>query len=271
VDEILEHHLEQLARLVQAIDERQQAVTDQLSGLNNKLNQLDLASNIQAVVYKLRTHSSEIYAQHASTEQSSVDTLQEFKNVLKEGSNQVGALLDTVARVRVSLRDRLNEMVQPVAAWTEEADGRAQHLEDEWGQVKARIDARLDAMENAMARWEERVYAATLHPTEEAVTQARAQLEAFTEQVTETIVPEQVQDVAHDLMERLEKMLDDAVDALVSQTDHFIEVVQGHTEDGHDARELLRPALDGIRSAIEQVEREFERVRDLASSVGVSL
>jgi phage-related protein len=269
--EIFEQELTRLAQLIEDLDAKREVATNSLKALGEKIESLqlnstfdDFNSSIQSVGQTVLNTGTSLVTYEIT------QSLNEFERLLQQGSTQVDGLLDNIVRFKATLRSQLIQLVQPIEELTDDAVGLWQHIEQDWESARSALEQRLDSLGDALEQWQEQVHSAMFEPVEEIAAQMQVQAENLSERIVETDVPDQIEKVAENLMGELTQVLNGFIDSFVSQTDRFVEVVLGHTEEGQGSRELLRPVLDELKGAVDLIEQELERVRDLASSVGVS-
>jgi hypothetical protein len=190
--------------------------------------------------------------------QQSVDAVMEESGVviddwLEHGSNQL-------ADVGLEVDQFLATIDETIETFIDAVDGFEEVL-----------TATLDELEEQMQTAVDGVQDLAIVPITEAVNELQQFTEALTDRLVEEVTPTIVDTARTEVIDELRAALGRRVKAFCASLDDLADMVLASIERGSAGRGALQPALDVLRPAVDAVMAELERIRDLASTVGVSV
>jgi hypothetical protein len=302
VDDVIGDDMEQqvaarLEGLVRLFDELRQMRDHVNSGLATIAAQLggleELEPRFQVRAQAIRDFTAPLVEQARAASAAALTTLQPS---VQELETLLIGVAQTLSRVEGGLDDvetRANETVANIHAttdqWVAQRQEMFEQIEQTVDELVSAMGEQRDALEDGLDAFEgettETVEAAVatitgvvddleerlLTPLRDVRETVDTTLTALEERVIEQAIPEAIEDVSEEVMSSLRAALDESIETLGGSLDEFVAKVLGRTEEGTGSRAALEPALAELRATVDPLFGELDRVRGLASTVGIPI
>jgi len=169
--------------------------------------------------------------------------------------------LDGFEAIRAAAVETANDSVTSAESRVETAREAVERL---MGTVKQEIETAIDNLK-------ETVVEGITSPIDQARDECVTKIGALIDEIAEKLIPDKADELTEDVCDELKEQLDELLDAFAEGIEDFRTKVFESNEKAGAARELSQQALDLLETAFAPVLGELERVRSLASLVGISI
>lgn len=284
-----------LAELLGVIDQRRAAATQAIAGVHATLRDIhdSAASQLIAAVSSVQIQSEALADAMRKQASPQIEALRPQIDHIAAAVQQVEAWLSQIATRALELEGLTNETAQgafdSVSSLLDErqeqfdglASDCAQFIDvlDELGASLATsvydlgtaLDTALGETDGIIDDVSDRMDVALITPIAEARDALNEFLEQLTDRIAEEVTPEIVDESVQDVVTSLRQSLARLVQSLCDSLDELAAKIMESINEGSGSRAALQPAVDALSSAIDAVMSELNRIKGLASSVGVSI
>lgn len=183
--------------------------------------------------------------------------------------------LERLSQAHLGWVDRRQEIVQQLQDAVEQAVSGIQEKQasmiEGFEDFETQRDTRQASVETLLDAWPGVVDEHLYEPLEELRNRIKEKLEDIASTIAEEAIPDEITATAEQAINDIKRFVDEQAKTLGDALEGFVRRILENTRSGSESRKALQSALDQLRLVIDPLLAQLDRVRGLASQVGIPI